>query len=390
MSPMSITIATGPFYPTPPAPTGAVQRVWTDLALEFARRGHTVSILACRYPGQSSREQRDGVLIRRRTGLRQGKNIYVDILKDGVYSGVVLGMLPRADILVTNAFWLPAMAPLLRPSAGKVVVCINRVPKGQMFLYKRAARLHAVSTAIADAVAKESPGLAHKLKVITNPVDVAVFTPPTHPRFQGTDRLIVFTGRIHPEKGLHVLVDAAAILRRTRPGVRLRLIGASRIDQGGGGPEYVERLVKQAAASGVPMEVSEPIFDRAKLAAALQAGDVYCYPTLAEQGEASPVAPVEAMATGLAPVVSDIPQFRDNITHGKSGVVFDHRGENVAQNLASALAMLVDDPKLAGTMGAQAAAHAQRVGYGPIAEAFLADFADLLGRPASGGKASGT
>lgn len=383
---LSITIALGPFYPTPPAPTGAVQRVWYDLSKRFAARGHQVTILACRHPGQAAEETVDGVRIRRRTSLNQGANIYRDILKDSWYSLRSFLLLPRADVLVTNAFWLPAVAPWLRPDAGRVYVCVQRVPKGQMRLYARAARLHAVSKAIADAIAAEVPVLAPKVKIIPNPVEVSVFTPPPpESRFAGADRRVVFTGRVHPEKGLHVLVRAVGLLRSRREGrgenIRLRLIGASRVDQGGGGPEYVDQLQRLAADLHVPLEISEPIFDRPALAAALQAADIYCYPSLAEKGEASPIAPVEAMATGLPPIVSDIPQFRDYVTPGQTGLVFDHRGgeDEAAERLAAAIASLLDDPAGAMRMGAAAHEHAQSLSYERIADAFLEDFASLSG-----------
>jgi glycosyltransferase involved in cell wall biosynthesis len=241
--------------------------------------------------------------------------------------------------------------------------------------------MHAVSQAIADAIAAEAPMLKDRTRVIPNPVEVSVFTPPARERLTGDTPRVVFTGRIHPEKGLHVLVRAIGLLKARHAGLQLRLIGASRIDQGGAGPEYVTELNKLATDLGVPLTISEPIFERPALAAALQEADIYCYPSLAEKGEASPIAPVEAMATGLAPVVSDIPQFRDYITPGQTGLAFDHRGtvEQAAANLAGAISELLNDPARARLMGQAAYARAQQLSYEHIADAFLADFRSLVG-----------
>lgn len=377
--PLNITIALGPFYPTPPAPTGAVQRVWYDLSKRFVARGHRVTILACRHAGQAAEETVDGIRIRRRTRLSQSPNIYWDIIKDSWYSLRTFVLLPRADVLITNAFWLPMWASWVRPGAGGVYVCVQRVPKGQMRLYRRAKRLHAVSQAIADAIIAESAALKPLVKVIPNPVEVSVFTPPARQRLSGPTRQVLFTGRIHPEKGLHVLVRAVAAARARHGGLTLRLVGAHRVDQGGGGPEYVAELSKLAADLGVPLTISEPIFDRPKLAEALQQADLYCYPSLAEKGEASPIAPVEAMATGLAPIVSDIPQFRDYITPGTTGFVFDHRGtvEQAAAALAATLEQALADPDRTNAMGRDAYARAQTLSYEQVADTFLADFQSL-------------
>lgn len=110
MNAIRINIVNGPFYPTPPAPTGAVQRLWFDLAAEFQSRGHLVTIAAQRY-GDQRREETcpTGVRIRRRTSLRQGRFIYFDLLKDLYHSLRMIPLLPAGDIVVTNTFWAPVL-----------------------------------------------------------------------------------------------------------------------------------------------------------------------------------------------------------------------------------------------------------------------------------------
>jgi glycosyltransferase involved in cell wall biosynthesis len=375
---MKITIVTGPWYPPPPGPAGAVERVWGDLAHRFAGKGHEVRVLCRAWEKQRGDEVVDGVRYRRRTMLSQGKNIYFDLLKDLYFSLRMLALLPDADILVTNAFWLPVIARRLRPGAGRIVMNIQRVPKGQFWLYAGIDRLSAVSRAIRDAIVKERPALEPRVRVIPNPIAAEVFTPPATPRdyAPGSGRTIVFTGRVHPEKGLHVLVDAFKRLHATRPDLRLRVIGPWRVEKGGGGEEYVATL--KTSAAGLPVVFDEPIYERARLAAALQEASYYCYPSLAEQGEAQPVAPMEAMATGLPIVVSDIPQFRDYLEPGVQGEVFDHRSGDLAANLAGSLARIIDDPSRARAMSVAAHASAQRFGYNQVADAYLADFDELL------------
>lgn len=379
--PLTITIVTGPWFPTPPGPSGAVERVWGDLARHFAKRGHKVLVLSRAYEGLPSDETKDGVRTLRLTSWKQGKNVKIDLVKDMFFSTRMFLQCPRADIVVTNAFWLPTMLARFKKSAGKISMNVQRVPKGQMGLYRRVNRLSAVSKAISDAIIKERPEIASQVRVIPNPIDLFYFKPPANRDYSGSlgqGRTVVFTGRIHPEKGIHVLVEAVRLLRGEFPDLRLRLIGPSSVDRGGGGEEYVARL--RTLAADAPVEFTPPIYDRAALAQALSDATYYCYPSLAEQGEAQPVAPMEAMAAGLCPVVSDIPQFRDYLTPGVNGEVFNHRTGNLASNLAESLRSVIANPARAKSMGDEAARTAQRFGYEQVASQYLSDFYELLGQ----------
>src|SRR2546429_971559 len=70
---MRITIVTGPFYPVPPAPCGAVERLWRDLAERFAGLGHQVTVLCRHWPGQNKDETVAGVRYVRRMRMSHTK-----------------------------------------------------------------------------------------------------------------------------------------------------------------------------------------------------------------------------------------------------------------------------------------------------------------------------
>src|SRR5205085_9982795 len=119
------------------------------------------------------------------------------------YSLRVRRVLPAADILVTNTFWLPL---LTRDSVrGRVYVHVGRYPKGQMRFYGSAARLQAPSRAIAAAIAREVPSLTPKTIAIPYPrPQPTADASPLHAR----DKIVLFVGRVHPEKGVHLLIKA--------------------------------------------------------------------------------------------------------------------------------------------------------------------------------------
>jgi glycosyltransferase involved in cell wall biosynthesis len=339
--------------------------------------GHEVTVLCRHWPGQVKDETIAGVRYIRRTAMSHTKSIHFDLLQDAWYSLRMLLLLPPSDVTVTNVFGLPVLLRLRRRRAGAVVVNVNRWPKGQMKLYRKSQRLAAASGAIRDEIVRQTPAVEPLIKVLPNPIDIDAFKPPAQPRQrQAGAGTILYTGRVHPEKGLHVLVDAFALLRAEFPSLRLRIIGATSIAGGGGGEEYLATL--RLKAGNLPVDLVEPIYDRAALAAELHAADYYCYPSLAERGESFGVAPLEAMATGLAPVVSALAVFRDFVREGANGVVFDHRGDNPAAALAAALAGQIRDPARAHEMGSAAAADALRFGYDPVARLYADDFAALL------------
>ncbi len=373
---MRITIVTGPFLPVPPAPCGAVEQIWCGLAREFAGRSHQVSFLCRSFPTQAASEDRQGVRFVRRTRFRRTGRLWLDLVKDGLYSLRMLLLLPKADILVTNVFWLPSIAALLRPSRGCVVVNVARMPKGQMRLYRRAHRLAVVSQAVREVLAAQNPELLDKVRIISNPINTVLFKPPERRRDFSGERLILYMGRVHPEKGVHLLVQAFGALRPVERRLRLRIIGPSAVDQGGGGKTYLAEL--QRAAEGLPVDFFGPIADPGLLAEALRQGHYFCYPSLAEMGETFGVAPLEAMATGLVPVVSSLACFRDFIDDGENGLYFDHRAPDAAARLANALEQLVSDEVRTRCLADNAAERALQFSYTKIAEQYLSDFESLI------------
>ncbi|MDK2971318.1 MAG: hypothetical protein PWP23_1073 [Candidatus Sumerlaeota bacterium] len=373
---MRITIVTGPFFPIPPAPCGAVERLWWDLAREFVRRGHAVRLL-CR-PDESGRaeEMRDGVSVRRLSAWTSTGSLAVNLAKDLVYAVHAVACLRPADILVTNTFWLPVLARL-RPRAGCVVVNVGRMPKGQMRLYNalRVSCLAAVSRALGEAIQRECPAAAARTVVVPNPIDTLHFSPPDVARSWQAPFQLTYAGRIHPEKGVHVLLQAAHLLHRSGLRFRLTIAGAWRTSDGGGGEAYRRRLC--ALAEGLPVTFLDPLYDRAAFADLLRTTHLFCYPSLAEKGESFGVAPLEAMATGAVPVVSDLACFRDFIRPGANAFVFDHRSRRRAQALARVIRDAVNDPDALAGMSACGARDARAFSVPAVAGNYLELFDHL-------------
>jgi glycosyltransferase involved in cell wall biosynthesis len=370
-----ISICTGPWLPVPAVQGGSVPRLWQGLAEEFLAKGHHVTILCRSYPGQPQQEIINGVNYVRHGGFPQSTNIWWDLLKDLAYALMTFPTLPPANILIINDFWLPVFA-VLRPKVGKIVINANRFPKGQYRLYAKTDYIAAASQAIQNAIVQQYPPAIPRIKVIPNPIDTNIFHPPSYSRSEQKEKVILYVGRIHPEKGINLLLDAFSILSQQLPEVKLRIIGPFKENQGGGGEQYLRAL--KSKAEGLNVEFIPPIFDINKLAEAYREADIFCYPSLAEKGESFGVAPLEAMASGLVPVVSDLACFRDFIDDGITGYFFSHNNADAHKNLSDTLVSALKNWETTLTMGKKAAQKAQKFSYGNIAELYLSDFEQLM------------
>jgi len=373
---MHIVIITGPFLPVPPAPCGAVERMWQELAEEFSAQTHPTVLLCRAHPSQAPNERVEGVRYVRRMHFKRSANLYINLLMDLIYSLRMLVLIPSGDIIVTNTFWLPILLPLFRKRAGKVVVNVNRMPKGQITWYRKAARIIAVSYAVKEAIAKQCESVLPITRIIPNTIDTNVFLPPPQPRnFHGAIN-VLYAGRIHPEKGLHLLIAAFRMVACKDSRLRLRIIGPLETAYGGGGDGYLQKL--KTIAADCPVEFLPPEFDKHALARVYQNAHYFCYPSLAEDGESFGLAPLEAMSTGLVPIVSNLACFKDFVEHGVTGMIFDHRLAENAAELANALTSLVADPELTSKIGDNAAQRAQDFGKRHVAAKYLRDFETLL------------
>jgi glycosyltransferase involved in cell wall biosynthesis len=373
---MNISIVTGPWFPIPPLQGGSVARLWHGLAEEFSARNHNVTVFCRSYPSQPDQEVINNVTYLRRGGFPQSRSITLDLLKDLIYAIQLLPILQRSDILIINDFWLPVFATLFRPDAGQIVFNANRFPKKQYFLYGGVSLFTAASNAIESAIIQQYPAATSRTQVIHNPINTEVFCPSTPFSASSTSKIILYVGRIHPEKGVHLLIEAFAILVECMPNVKLKVLGPVKEHQGGGGDDYYNTL--QSKALGLPIEFLDPIFDQQLLADVYRSANLFCYPSLAEKGEAFGVAPLEAMATGLVPIVSNLDCFRDFIEDGKTGYYFNHRSSEAASELSKVLATAIMNWDVTSKMGLEAIQIAQRFSYSKIADLYLESFEKLL------------
>jgi len=221
--------------------------------------------------------------------------------------------------------------------------------------------------AISDDIAREWLALGvppGRLTRTASGVDVELFHPgPSAVEDELLPRpRVVFTGRLHPQKNLPLLLDAWVEVARKSP-ANLVLVGP--------GTER-EALMERSRSLGIA--------DRVQFVAAapnpseyLRAADVFVLPSVAE-GMSNSL--LEAMATALPCVVSGVGGNTDLIEHGVTGLLVP---EPTPTAWSAALLSLLNDPEEARRLGRAALARVEREFALPaVVDRYVALYRELI------------
>jgi glycosyltransferase involved in cell wall biosynthesis len=193
---------------------------------------------------------------------------------------------------------------------------------------------------------------------ISNSVDTTRFTPACPERKQALRRklrmpdtpfIVVYVGRLVRYKGLPLLLEVAADIRRDRRDVGFVLVGSGGLDLSNCEDALREYVVRHGLAECVSFAGEVANVDEF-----LQAADVFAFPS---QDDAFPLALVEAMACGLPPVTTPVGGIPEIVTHEENGLLFKP-GDR--EQLRRSLCLLIENPGVARALGAAAARTVQQ------------------------------
>jgi glycosyltransferase involved in cell wall biosynthesis len=369
---LRITIVQGPYFPVPPLLGSGVEKMWHGLGMEFARRGHKVVHLSRRFPALSPSECVHGVEHRRLKSFDAPKSKLIYRCLDAIYSLRAWKALPKgADVVITNCMWLPIFLRTKR--YGALYVHVARYPKGQMWLYRHAARIQTVSAPMAEAIKAELGDGGSRVRVIP-PFVNGVSLSDYHDN-ASHNRTVLYVGRIHPEKGVHLLISAFAKI--SLPHWRLVIIGSYRSEHGGGGEGYYRDLTSRAASISNCVSF-EGLVPQSELNGYFEKASLLVYPSLAERGESFGVVPLEAMARGCPAIISSLACFRDYLIPEYNGLVFDHRAQDPVAELAAVLSRAMTDDNLRDALSARGLEKAAEFTLEKIADRYIEDFTELV------------
>lgn len=141
---------------------------------------------------------------------------------------------------------------------------------------------------------------------------------------------VACVGQLQPAKGLHVLLDAAALLRAQGRNLRVTLVGD--------GP-YAASLAERARSTGVDVVFTGRL-NQDRVRAVYADSDAF---VLASFAEGVPVVLMEAMACGVPCVATRIAGIPELIRDGVDGLLVT---PSDVEELARAVATLMDDDQI--------------------------------------------
>jgi glycosyltransferase involved in cell wall biosynthesis len=166
------------------------------------------------------------------------------------------------------------------------------------------------------------------------------------------DSGILFAGRLHWSKGVHVLLDAFERLAQRHPAASLIIAGEG---------EERARLEANAARIAPGRVVFLGRVPHTEVLALMRTAAVFVLPTLTMEGH--PKALIEAMACGAACVATDVPGNRDVLEDGRTGCLVPAAD---AAGLAEILERLLGDPPRRKALGDEARAEASAGSFSEI------------------------
>lgn len=331
-------------YEYPPLGGGAGNAT-ANLAKAAAESGHEVMIVTSAFPGLKTTEHSDNIAIHRLPVRRKTKDrctIFemITFISSAVFRAPVLVANFKPDVglaffsipggpvawYLRHRFGLPYVillrggdVPGTEPGAMMQIVYALTSPLTRL-VWRHATRIIANSEGLRQAALRFTPHIA--VEVVPNGVDTTMF----HPALSTTESaapIIIAAGRLTRQKGFDVLLQAMRELRTKHP-PRLRIIGD--------GPMRTE--LEQMRDQLNLKDAVEFLgwIDRQDVAAAFRTADIF---VLSSRYEGMANTLLEAMASGLAVIATDVEGCRDVINDGKNGFIVEAED-------ATAIAVAID------------------------------------------------
>lgn len=343
---------------------GGVTTHVAQLARELGRSGHEVQVLAPHSPSRTNADAAQFIPLGRSVPLPSGGSTARVSLSWWLYPKVrAILRREKFDIVHLHEPLAPILPLCVLEFSNSVNIGTFHASYSHQRLYtlthpiiKRwQRRLHgaiAVSPAARRYVHEAFPG---DYEIIPNGIDVDHFADNAvpWPQYQDGKTNILFVGRLEKRKGLRYLLEAYSKLKWDFPDTRLLVVGPGKPDEGSFEVIGARSLRDVELIGGVSY---------GDLPRYYASADIFCSP--ATGAESFGIVLLEAMAAGKPLIASDIEGYRGIVSDGEQGMLVRRKNSD---ELAKALARLIEDPELARKMGSTGREMVERYRWAEVA-----------------------
>lgn len=279
-----------------------------------------------------------------------GRSILPSFVTDSYFKHIfnsLLSNLTRGDLVWCHnqPFFCTALEHSIHRRGAELVYHVHSSPlfPGARSLFKsfKADAYVFVSNAMRKEAQREYPWLSNAY-VIHNGADDALFYPATDKNTTEERPTILYVGRLHPEKGAHVLLEAMRILQEHDVNAHCKIVGSAYA--GGSKMTAYVRELHKICPSNVEFVNFIPARD---IAQEFRRADILCCPSTYQEPFGNVV--IEAMACGIPVVASRVGGIPEIAAEG--GVKLVEPG--CVDELAVELEVLLGDAKRRKAMAAE-------------------------------------
>jgi 1,4-alpha-glucan branching enzyme len=343
----------------PPRTVGGLSRHVYDLSRYLVRNGCEVHVVTAEVEGYPDEEMIEGIHVHRVHVLSPdgGEFIHwvfqlnlamIEFCQTLVDSGYCFDLIHAHDWLVGDVvktlkelLCIPVIATIHATEHGRnhgIYTDLQRTIHGQEWrLTYEASRVIVCSSYMKSEVQEVFALPPEKIDVVPNGIDPELLHLKgaeelrKHAYALDSERIVLYIGRLVREKGVHVLLAAAPEILEEFPDTKFVIVGK--------GPAMND-LQRQAEAIGISGHVLFTGFvDDERRNQLLHLADVAVFPSLYEPFG---IVALEAMATGLSVVVSNVGGLADVIDHGRNGLKIY---PNDAYSLATQVKQVLGNPE---------------------------------------------
>lgn len=352
---------------------GVVNVAW-NLAVQQIAAGHDVEIVA---PGERrERQEIAGVRIQRLRTWPRWQTATIDL---SYLAPLAVYSLMSQSVDVTHVHGNPYL--LIRPRSGLRLIHFHNSPMNASPRYQtalsRADTVICCSDFIRQQIVDTVACPEMRLAVVLNGVEADAFAQSDRAAARqrygipNDEFVLLYVGRIGPDKGLHVVIDALEHLSRSgRTLPTLIVVGSGTLGYEGYQAAWAEfrayeqKVTSRGEALGVRFVGEVP---HRELPLLYQAADVFVCPSV--YPDPNPLVNLEAAAAGVPVVASRIGGIPEAVLDGETGILVPP-GDSTA--MADAIHRLIDDHELRMRLGRAAREHARQQDWSVVTRQVLA------------------